>query len=222
MNKRILVADDEKRIRILISDFLKNEGYEVIEASDGKEALDLFFYDQPIHMVILDVMMPQFTGIEVCEEIRKSTNVPIIMLTAKNAEKDELNGFEKGADEYIKKPFSLSVLGVRVNAIMNRAYQYEDYIERGDLKIYVKKHVVKYFDEIIDLSYTEYKLLTYMIENEGTVLTRDMLLNNVWGYDYDGTDRTIDSHINRLRIKLKNSGDYIKTVRGYGYKFEVV
>ncbi|MFA9398080.1 MAG: response regulator transcription factor [Clostridiaceae bacterium] len=222
MKRKILIADDEMRMRILISDFLINEGYEVIEASDGKEALEKFFEDTTIHLVILDIMMPYYTGIEVCEEIKKISNVPIIMLTAKTTENDELYGFQKGTDEYIKKPFSPSILVARVNAIIKRTYGNIEKIDKGNIAIDLETQIVKSNDETIDLSITEYKLLLYMIENEAIPLTREQLINNVWGYDYDGTDRTVDSHINRLRQKLKTSGEYVKTVRGYGYKFEVV
>lgn len=209
-------------MRILISDFLTNEGYEIIEASDGKEAIDKFFKDPSIHLVILDIMMPYFNGLEVCEEIRKISKVPIIMLTAKVSENDELFGFRKGSDEYIKKPFSPSILVARVNALINRTYKGEENISKGNLKIDTETHTVTASGELINLSITEYKLLLYMINNETSVLSRDTLLNNVWGFDYDGTDRTVDTHINRLRMKLKTCGDYVTTVRGYGYKFEVI
>jgi len=219
---KILVADDETRMRILISDFLSNEGYEIIEASNGKEAIDMFFKDPSIHLVILDIMMPYFNGLEVCEEIRKISKVPIIMLTAKVSENDELFGFRKGTDEYIKKPFSPSILVARVNALIKRTYKDADNIKKGNLEIDTETHTVAAGEETISLSLTEYKLLLYMIENEASVLSRDILLNNVWGFDYEGTDRTVDTHINRLRMKLKTCGDYVTTVRGYGYKFEVI
>ncbi|SHH33590.1 response regulator transcription factor [Clostridium grantii] len=222
MKKKILIADDEMRMRILISDFLINEGYEIIEASDGKEALEKFTNEPTIHLVILDIMMPYLTGWEVCEEIRKISKVPIIMLTAKNAENDELFGFKKGTDEYIKKPFSPSILVARVNALMDRTYGDSNLLIKDCLTIDTEKHIVKSQGDTIDLSITEYKLLLYMIDNENSVLSREQLISKVWGYDYDGTDRTVDTHINRLRIKLKESGDYVKTVRGYGYKFEVI
>jgi DNA-binding response OmpR family regulator len=221
MKKKILIADDEMRMRILISDFLTNAGYEIIEAADGKQALEKFTNDPSIHLVILDIMMPYLNGWEVCEELRKISKVPVMMLTAKNGENDELFGFKKGTDEYIKKPFSPSILVARVNALMDRTYGDSSLLIRGSLVIETEKHLLKSNEDPIDLSITEYRLLLYMIENESHVLTREQLISNVWGYDYDGTDRTVDTHINRLRIKLKNSGDYIKTVRGYGYKFEV-
>ena len=225
MSKKILIADDEKNMRILISDFLINEGYEIIEASNGKEAVEKFKADSSIHLVILDVMMPLLDGWQTCELIRKMSQVPIIMLTAKNTEADELTGFIRGSDEYIKKPFSPTILVARVNALIKRTYQELDKTEeinKGNLNINLKQHVIKSNNETLDLSHTEYKLLMYLIENENNVLTRDMLLDSVWGTEYEGTDRTVDSHMNRLRVKMKSSGEYIKTVRGYGYKFEVV
>lgn len=222
MKIKILIADDEKRMRILIADFLSNEGYEIIEASDGKEAIDKFYKDPSIHLVILDIMMPYFNGLEVCEEIRKISKVPIIMLTAKVSENDELFGFRKGTDEYIKKPFSPSILVARVKALIKRTYKDADKIKKGNLEIDTETHTVIAGGELINLSLTEYKLLLYMIQNEASVLTRDALLDNVWGFYYEGTDRTVDTHINRLRIKLKTCGDYVTTVRGYGYKFEVI
>jgi len=221
MKKKILVADDESRMRILISDFLKDAGYSIIKASDGAEAIVEFRRNPDLSLVILDVMMPHYNGWEVCEEIRSTSDIPIIMLTAKVAESDELQGFDKGADEYIKKPFSPSVLVARVNALIKRSYKDISIIKKGRLIIDTEKHILKCDDIKIDLSLTEYKLLMYLIESESVVLDRDSLLNNVWGYDYTGTDRTVDTHINRLRDKLNAASSYIKTVRGYGYKFEV-
>ncbi|GMQ58665.1 response regulator transcription factor [Vallitalea sediminicola] len=223
MNKKILIAEDEIRMRILVSDFLTMENYDILEAKDGKQAIDIFMKNPDIQLVILDVMMPYYNGWEVCEEIRNISNVPIIMLTAKNTEPDELNGFKFGADEYITKPFSPSIFVARVNALIKRTYSTlgQGDIIKGSLSINVTRHKVTTNKIPIDLSQTEYSLLLYMIQNEGQVFTRDQLLNNVWGYDYQGTDRTIDTHINRLRIKLKDCGHYIQTIRGYGYKFEV-
>jgi len=221
MKKKILVADDESRMRILISDFLKDAGYSIIKATDGAEAIDAFRRNPDLSLVILDIMMPHYNGWEVCEEIRSTSDIPIIMLTAKVAESDELQGFDKGADEYIKKPFSPSVLVARVNALIKRSYKDISIIKKGRLIIDTEKHILKCDDIKIDLSLTEYKLLMYLIESESVVLDRDSLLNNVWGYDYTGTDRTVDTHINRLRDKLNAASSYIKTVRGYGYKFEV-
>ncbi|QUH27888.1 response regulator transcription factor [Vallitalea guaymasensis] len=223
MNKTILIAEDESRMRILVSDFLTMEDYNILEAKDGRQAIDIFMKNPNVHLVILDVMMPYYNGWEVCEEIRKMSNVPIIMLTAKNTEPDELNGFKYGADEYITKPFSPSIFVARVNALIKRTYctLEQDEIIKGNLSINVNQHKVTANKIPVDLSQTEYNLLLYMIQNEGQVFNRNQLLNNVWGYDYQGTDRTIDTHINRLRIKLKNCGNYIQTIRGYGYKFEV-
>ena len=221
MTKKILVADDEKRMRILISDFLRNAGYSIIEAYDGAQAIEQFREMPDISLVILDVMMPYYNGWEVCKEIRKISTIPIIMLTAKVAESDELHGFHTGADEYIKKPFSPSILVARVNALLRRSYSADNIIKKGTLTIDMDRHTVKCIDAEIELSSTEYKLLTYLIQNEGVVLSREKILNSIWGYDYKGTDRTVDTHINRLRDKLENASSYIQTVRGYGYKFKV-
>jgi len=223
VGKKILIADDELRLRILISDFLILEGYTVLEAKDGREALTIFNKTPDLQMVILDVMMPYYDGWQVCREIRKASNVPIIMVTAKDTEPDELVGFTAGADEYITKPFSPTIFVARVNALYNRTYpnHKSDIITKGIITIDLQKHTVTVDGTLINLSSTEYKLLTYLIENEGRVMTRDSLLDHVWGYDYDGTDRTVDTHMNRLRTKLIRGGDTIKTVRGYGYRFEV-
>jgi len=218
--KKILVADDEKRMRILISDFLTDAGYEIIEAKDGAEAIDMFMENADIDLIILDVMMPHYSGWDVCQEIRRTSKVPIIMLTAKTQETDELYGFKKGADEYIKKPFRPSILVARVNAIIKRSYNETSKILKGILCIDKDKHTVTIKGISTVLSITEYKLLIFLIENEGIVISRDMILANVWGYDYDGTDRTVDTHVKRLRDKLLSAGHYVKTVRGYGYKFE--
>lgn len=225
MNKKILIADDEMRMRVLVSDFLSIEGYEIIEAANGQEAIDLFMKNPQLHLVILDIMMPYYNGWEVCEAIRDVSEVPIIMLTAKNKEPDELNGFKSGADEYITKPFSPSIFVARVNALIKRTYGLQNDSEeiiKGDLCINLKQHRVTSAGDLVELSQTEYDLLLYMIQNESRVLSRDQLLDHVWGYDYQGTDRTVDTHINRLRLKLKNCGSYIHTQRGYGYKFEVI
>ena len=220
--KKILVVDDEKKMRILISDFLKNEGYEVIEAKDGEQAIDLFFDDPSISLIILDVMMPYFNGWEVCEEIRKVSKVPIIMLTAKVDEEDELKGFYKGADEYVKKPFSPTVLVARVNAMMKRFYNESEDIKKGIITVNFETFTLLINKDHIKLSTIEYKILETFISNENTVLSREQILNKVWGYSYEGTDRTIDTHINRLRNKLKEAKKYVTTVRGVGYKFEVI
>lgn len=221
MKHKILIADDEARMRILVSDFLNNEGYEVLEAADGEVAIDLFYESTDVHLVILDVMMPGMDGWDVCKEIRKSSQVPIIMLTAKNSEQDELTGFKHGSDEYITKPFRPAILVARVNALIKRTYGDQSATNYGCLTVDYNNHSVKANNQSIKLSQTEFKLLAYLIQNQDNLLSRDQLLNNVWGYDYEGTDRTVDSHMNRLRSKLLDAGDYIQTIRGFGYKFEV-
>jgi len=219
--KKVLIADDEKRMRKLVSDFLKKEGYSIIEANDGEEALDLFEKENDIDLVILDVMMPKYDGWMVCREIRKKSGVPIIMLTARSEEFDELFGFEMGADEYVKKPFSPKILVARVNALLRRNKEEKEDIQVfAKLKINDNAKIVYIEDEAIDLSPKEYELLLYMINNKGSALSREQILNNVWGYDYFGELRTVDTHINRLRIKLENQSDMIHTVRGIGYRFE--
>lgn len=220
--KKILVVDDEFKMRILISDFLQREGYEVIQAGNGEEAIDIFFDDPSIHLVILDIMMPIMNGYEVCEEIRKVSNVPVIMLTAKVDEHDELTGFYKGADEYVKKPFSPTVLVARVNSMMKRFYNDSEDLVKGILKVNFTQFTLLINGESIKLSTIEYRILENLINNENKVLSREQLLNNVWGFSYEGTDRTIDTHINRLRNKLKDAKKYITTIRGIGYKFEVI
>lgn len=221
MSYKILIADDEERLRILVSDFLKTNGHSVLEASNGEEAINQFYEDPTIHLLILDVMMPLMDGFEVLDEIRKISQVPVIMLTAKNAEQDELKGFNTGADEYITKPFRPTILMARVKALLNRTYGSSEAIIYGCMTIDTEQHSLKVNDSSIQLSQTEFKLLSYMINNQDNVLSRDQILNNVWGFDYYGTARTVDTHMNRLRIKLQDAGDYIKTIRGYGYKFEV-
>ncbi|CAH2214637.1 response regulator transcription factor [Tepidibacter aestuarii] len=220
--KKILIADDEKRMRKLVSDFLKKEGYFIIEANDGEQALDIFEQENDIDLVILDVMMPKYDGWMVCRKIRNKSSVPIIMLTARSEEFDELFGFEMGADEYVKKPFSPKILVARVNALLRRSKEVEKEIQEfGKLKIDDNAKVVYLEDEVTELSPKEYELLLYMINNKGVALSREQILNNVWGYDYFGELRTVDTHINRLRIKLENQSDLIHTVRGIGYRFEV-
>lgn len=221
MNPKILVADDEARMRILVSDFLTHEGYDVVEARDGKEALEQFTSQPNFQAVILDVMMPNVDGWEVLEAIRQMSQVPVIMLTAMDTEKDELRGFRGGADEYITKPFSPTILVARINALLKRTGQPVKRIDKGDIHIDLQRHTVKIRDESVELSQTEYRMLLYFIENESKVLSREQLLNNIWGFDYYGTDRTVDTHINRLRVKLKTAGEMVMTIRGYGYKFEV-
>lgn len=220
---KILVVDDESRMRKLVSDFLTRKGYEVIEAADGIEAVDIFMENKDIALIILDVMMPGMDGWEVCREIRKDSKVPIIMLTAKGEENDELHGFECGADEYISKPFSPKILTARVDAILRRAYGVDgnEVIEIGGIVIDKAAHIVKIDGEEIDLSYKEFELLTYFVENKGLALSREKILNNVWNYDYYGDARTIDTHVKKLRKKMGDKGDYIKTIWGMGYKFTV-
>ena len=220
---KILVVDDESRMRKLVKDFLVKKQYKVLEAGDGEEAIEVFFGNKDISLIILDVMMPKMDGWEVCKEIRKFSKVPIIMLTAKSEENDELKGFELGVDEYISKPFSPKILVARVDAILRRANKIgaDMTIEAGDIKIDTAAHIVKVKDKEIELSFKEFELLTYFIENKGIALSRENILNNVWNYDYFGDARTIDTHVKKLRSKLGDCGDYIKTVWGMGYKFEV-
>jgi len=221
----ILVADDELRIRILVKDFLEAIGHSVHEVSNGIEAIDYIESHPDLHLVILDVMMPKCSGWEVMETIRPDIRVPVLMLTARSTEDDELTGFRLGVDDYIKKPFSPVLLLARVNALLQRAYGIESNLVKGALTINYANHSIYIrtndIDEHINLSQKEFQLLSTLIENENQVLTRDQLLIKVWGYDYEGTERTVDTHMNRLRIKLKDLGDYIQTVRGYGYKFEI-
>lgn len=222
MAAKILIADDENRIRKLVNDFLSREGYEIIEASDGKEALDVFYEKNP-DLVILDVMMPKFTGLEVCKEIRESSNVPIIILTAKDTESDELSGFSSGADEYISKPFSPKILVARVNALLRRSntFNTEDVLDAGKIHVDINAHLVSVDGSEIVLSVKEFELLCYFINNQGIALSREKILDNVWDYDYFGDARTVDTHVKKLRAKLKEYGKYIQTIWGMGYKFEV-
>ncbi|WP_022759405.1 response regulator transcription factor [Butyrivibrio fibrisolvens] len=220
---KILVVDDESRMRKLVSDFLIKAGYEVEEAGDGMEAIDKFFADKNISLIILDVMMPKMDGWEVCREIRRYSKVPIIMLTARSDERDELQGFELGVDEYISKPFSPKILVARVSAILRRSSQTsnEDSIEEGGIIINKSAHIASIDGNPIELSFKEFELLTYFLENKGIALSRENILNNVWNYDYFGDARTIDTHVKKLRAKLGDKGDMIKTIWGMGYKFEV-
>ncbi|WP_122641818.1 response regulator transcription factor [Luxibacter massiliensis] len=219
---KVLVVDDEGRMRKLVKDFLAREGYVVLEAADGMEAMDLFYQDKDIALVILDVMMPNMDGWQVCREIREHSKVPIIMLTARSEERDELQGFELGVDEYISKPFSPKILVARVEAILRRTRGTEagDVIDAGGIIIDKAAHIVKIGESPIDLSYKEFELLTYFVENQGIALSREKILNNVWNYDYFGDARTIDTHVKKLRSKLGDKGEYIKTIWGMGYKFE--
>ena len=217
------MVDDESRMRKLVNDFLSRKNYEVIEACDGEEAIDKFYGDKDISLVILDVMMPKMDGWEVCREIRKNSSVPIIMLNAKSEENDELTGFECGADEYISKPFSPKILTARVDALVRRTYQIDnsEIIEIGGIEIDKAAHIVRIDGNEIELSYKEFELLTYFVENKGIALSREKILNNVWNYDYFGDARTIDTHVKKLRKKMGEKGDYIRTIWGMGYKFEV-
>ena len=217
-NIKVLMVDDESRMRKLVSDFLTRKGYIVIEAGDGEEALDRFYADKDISLVILDVMMPKMNGWDVCREIRKNSKVPIIMLTAKSDESSELNGFECGADEYIAKPFSPKILTARVDALIRRSYSIDssEVTDVGGIIIDKAAHIVKIDGQEIDLSFKEFELLTYFVDNKGLALSREKILNNVWNYDYFGDARTIDTHVKKLRKKLGDKGDYIKTIWGMG------
>ena len=219
---KILVVDDESRMRKLVHDFLAREGYEVLEAGDGEEALDIFYQQKDIALLVLDIMMPRINGFEVCREIRQTSKVPIIMLTAKSDESSELNGFECGADEYIAKPFSPKILTARVDALIRRSYSIDssEVTDVGGIIIDKAAHIVKIDGQEIDLSFKEFELLTYFVDNKGLALSREKILNNVWNYDYFGDPRTIDTHVKKLRSKMGEKGDYIKTVWGLGYKFE--
>lgn len=220
---KILVVDDESRMRKLVRDFLEREGFRVLEAGDGLEAMELFYSDKEIALLILDVMMPNMDGWQVCREVRQTSDVPIIMLTARSDERDELQGFELGVDEYISKPFSPKILVARVTAIMRRTNGLDagQAIEAGGISIDKAAHQVKIDGREIELSYKEFELLLYFIENQGIALSREKILNNVWNYDYFGDARTIDTHVKKLRSKLGEKGSYIKTIWGMGYKFEV-
>lgn len=221
---KILVVDDEKRMRKLVSDFLVRQNYQVLEAADGEEALDCFYENRDIALVILDVMMPKINGWDVCREIRQSSGVPIIMLTARGDESDELTGFELGVDEYISKPFSPKILVARVEAILRRTSKTGEAAAvrtAGDIVMDKTAHEVRIDGKQVDLSFKEFELLEYFMENQGIALSREQILNSVWNYDYFGDARTIDTHVKKLRSKLGNRGEYIKTVWGMGYKFEV-
>ena len=220
---KILVVDDESRMRKLVKDFLGREGYQVLEAGDGMEAMEVFYDEKDIALIILDVMMPRMDGWQVCREVRQSSKVPIIMLTARSEERDELQGFALGVDEYISKPFSPKILVARVNAILRRANVLGggDEIDAGGIVIDKAAHLVKIDGKEIELSFKEFELLSYFVENQGIALSREKILNNVWDYDYFGDARTIDTHVKKLRSKLGEKGNYIKTIWGMGYKFEV-
>ena len=222
MKNRILVVDDESRMRKLVKDFLVRREFEVLEAGDGEEAVDRFFQEKEIALIILDVMMPKMDGWEVCRTIRKHSQVPIIMLTAKSEERDELLGFELGVDEYISKPFSPKILVARVEAILRRSGGINaDILSAGGITLDKTAHYVTVDGERIELSFKEFELLEYFMENQGIALSREKILNNVWNYDYFGEARTIDTHVKKLRSKIGIKGDYIKTIWGMGYKFEM-
>lgn len=224
MNKtKILVVDDESRMRKLVGDFLSRADFEVMEAENGEKALDIFFENKDIALILLDVMMPQMDGWAVCKEIRNFSKVPIIMLTAKADEKDELKGFELGVDEYIVKPFSPKILVARVEAVLRRSTPgavEENILEYSGIRLDKVAHIVTVDGQPIDLSFKEFELLTYFMENKGIALSREVILNHVWNYDYFGDARTIDTHVKKLRSKMGKSGEHIQTIWGLGYKFE--
>ena len=217
----VLMVDDEARMRKLVKDFLMKKEYRVLEAADGEEAIDLFFKDGHIDLVICDVMMPKMDGWETVKTIREYSKVPIIMLTARSEERDELKGFDLGVDEYISKPFSPKILVARVEALLRRSKdKKEEVVDIAGIKIDKAAHVVTIDGEAIELSYKEFELLTYFVENKGIALPREKILNNVWNYDYYGDPRTIDTHVKKLSSKMGEKGDHIKTIWGLGYKFE--
>ena len=220
--QKILVVDDEARMRKLVADFLVREGYEVLEAGDGEKAMDIFYAEKDIALIILDVMMPRMDGWQVLREIRESSQVPVIMLTARSDEKDELKGFDLGVDEYVTKPFSPRTLVARVEAILRRTSPQEgnDKIELSGIVLDKAAHQVTVDGRPVDLSFKEFELLTYFMENNGIALSREKILNHVWNYDYFGDARTIDTHVKKLRSKLEPKGDLIKTIWGMGYKLE--
>ncbi len=220
--KKILVVDDESRMRKLVKDFLVRQDYTVLEAGDGEEALEIFYKEKELALIILDVMMPKVNGWEVLKEVRETSHIPVVMLTAKGDENDELQGFDYGVDEYISKPFSPKILVARVEAILRRTNQTEEEssFEVGGIMLDKVAHIVTIDGERVDLSFKEFELLTYFMENLGIALSREKILNHVWNYDYFGDARTIDTHVKKLRSKLGSKGDYIKTIWGMGYKFE--
>lgn len=221
MNNKILVVDDESRIRKIIRDFLVREGYVVCEAEDGEAALDIFCSNNDIDLIIMDVMMPKMDGWQLCKEVRKLSKVPIFMLTAKSEEQDELKGFELGVDEYISKPFSPKILTARVNALLRRTTgDDEEILDIAGITVNKIAHTVTIDGKEIDLSFKEFELLTYFMENRGVALSREKILNNVWNYDYYGDARTIDTHVKKLRSKMGEKGKFISTIWGMGYKFE--
>lgn len=219
--KKVLVVDDEARIRKIVRDYLVMNGYEVIEAQDGEQAVDDVMSDSSIDLIIMDIMMPKMDGYEALKSIRRFSKIPVIMLTAKSEEKDELKGFDLGVDEYITKPFSPKILVARVDAVMRRTTKAEgDHLIAGGIDVDLSAHTVKAGGRDVELSFKEFELLTYFMENAGIALNREKILNSVWNYDYFGDARTIDTHVKKLRAKLGEQGDCIKTVWGMGYKFE--
>ena len=219
---KVLVVDDEARMRKLVKDFLSVRGFLVVGAEDGEQALEMFFAQKDIALVILDVMMPKMDGWEVCKTIRQYSQVPVMMLTARGEERDELQGFKLGVDEYVSKPFSPKILVARVEALLRRSQGTPaDTSEAGGIRIDKAAHQVTIDGQVIDLSYKEFELLNYFMENQGLALSREKILNHVWNYDYFGDARTIDTHVKKLRSKMGEKGDYIKTIWGMGYKFEV-
>ena len=223
MSRLVLVVDDESRMRKLVRDFLEREGFEVLEAGDGVEAMDLFYEEKEVALVILDVMMPKMDGWQTLREIRQTSQVPVIMLTARSEERDELQGFKLGVDEYISKPFSPKILVARVEAVLRRSHAVGvgEVLEAGGITVDKAAHQVKIDGKEIDLSFKEFELMAYFVENQGIALSREKILNNVWNYDYFGDARTIDTHVKKLRSKMGEKGNYIKTIWGMGYKFEV-
>lgn len=223
MKNRILLVDDEPRLRKMVKDYLRRADYDVVEAENGREAVDLFFSDPKIDLVILDVMMPEMDGWEACRTIRKESQVPIIMLTAKGEESDELQGFALGVDEYISKPFSNRILVARVGAILRRSGESsEEILEEGGIRIDKVAHQVFVDGREVELSFKEFELLCYFMENKGVALSRERILNRVWDYEYYGDARTIDTHVKKLRSKLGDKENLIVTIRGMGYKFDPV
>lgn len=222
-NAKILVVDDEARMRKLVRDFLSAKGYEIQEAGDGEEAVKIFMADRSIALIIMDVMMPKMDGWEALREIRRISNIPVIMLTARGEERDELEGFKLGADEYISKPFSPKILVARVEAILRRSKPEsgeEEMLSAGGIEINKTAHEVTIDGEPVELSFKEFELLTYFLEHRGIALSREKILNNVWNYDYYGDARTIDTHVKKLRAKMGKKGEYIRTIWGMGYKFD--
>ena len=219
---KILVVDDESRMRKLVGDFLTKNGYEVLEAGDGQEALDIFYRQKDLALVVLDVMMPKVHGWQVCREIRAGSKVPVIMLTARGDERDELQGFELGVDEYVTKPFSPRILVARIEAILRRTSQGAagEVLECGGIQVDKTAHQVLIDGRSVELSYKEFELLAYFMENKGIALSRERILNSVWNYDYFGDARTIDTHVKKLRSKMGEKGELIKTIWGMGYKLD--